>query len=82
MGVQINLDDTMHRWRWTCPNGHRNWEPTNNHFWCQACARLNEDPVFHELHDKRAGKNYDRDDLELVTDCGPYHEVYGEEGAP
>lgn len=82
MGVRINLDDETDRWRWTCPNGHRTWEATNNHFWCQTCIRHDDDPVFYELHDKQSGENYGRDDLELVTDWGPYHDVYGEEGAP
>lgn len=27
------------RSRYRCPNGHSNWEPTNNHIWCQSCSR-------------------------------------------
>jgi len=82
MGFRINLDEKLDRWRWTCPNGHRNWEPTNNHFWCQACARADLEAVFQELHDTRTGETHERDELQLVTEWGAYHDVYGEEGAP
>lgn len=79
----INLDKHVDRWRWACPNGHRNWEPTNEHFWCQQCARAHDlDPVFHELHDTRSGETYERDELRLETCAGAYKDVYGEEGAP
>jgi len=36
----VRIEDRMDRWRFTCPRGHRSWEPTNHHFWCQQCARL------------------------------------------
>jgi hypothetical protein len=74
----IKLDDETDRWRWTCPQGHRNWEPTNNHFWCQTCAQSaadhgeDVDPVFNELRDESDGETYGRDQLKLITPLGPY----------
>lgn len=42
MPERINLDDKTEVWEWTCPRGHRNWEPTNFHFWWAACARSHD----------------------------------------
>jgi hypothetical protein len=66
----IRLDDETDRWRWVCPRGHRTWEPTNGHFWCQRCAQAHDDeaePVFYELRDQETGETVDRDDLRLVS---------------
>jgi 5-methylcytosine-specific restriction endonuclease McrA len=54
----INVDDSMDRWRYRCPYGHTNWEPTNSHFWCQACSRASKHdddiyPSFDTLVDQR-----------------------------
>jgi hypothetical protein len=74
----IRLDDKADRWRWTCPAGHRSWEPTNNHFWCKQCAQsaadhaADVDPVFHELRDEGTGDTYERDELTLITPAGRY----------
>jgi hypothetical protein len=76
MSVRIRLEDETDRWKWVCPNGHRNWEPTNNHFWCQTCARHPEaDGEFSELRDKTTGEVHDRDNLELLTPAGPYQDL-------
>ncbi|WP_225334269.1 hypothetical protein [Halomicrobium urmianum] len=70
---RINLEDDYDRWQWTCPNGHHDWEPTNHHFWCAACARIPEvDASFDELRDQKTGRLYERDDVELHTPAGPY----------
>lgn len=66
----IRLDDETDRWRWRCPRGHRNWEPTNHHFWCQTCAQATEhdddvDPTFEELRDGSSGETFERDELTL-----------------
>jgi hypothetical protein len=83
MGIEVNIDDELDRWRWCCPNGHRSWEPTNNHFWCHSCARRQGvDGEFHELHDLSNDETVGREELVLITDAGPYREVYGKEGAP
>ena len=69
----VRIEDRMDRWRFTCPNGHRSWEPTNHHFWCQQCARQEGiDGVFHELRDRKNGECYARDEVRLVTPLGPY----------
>lgn len=68
--VEIDADDTVDRWRWVCPNGHRSWEPTNNHFYCKECARQTEhgadaDPVFSKLRDARTGETFSREEIEI-----------------
>ena len=74
----IQLNDDTDRWRWTCPAGHRSWEPTNHHFWCQQCAKIasdhgdDVDPVFHKLRDQTTGNTYERDEVTLMTPAGPY----------
>ena len=78
MVVKIHLDDEGDRWRFVCPRGHRTWEPTNHHFWCQACAEspdLDIDPVFHELHDLTTGDELERGDVRLVTEMGEYADI-------
>ncbi len=74
----IHLQDESDRWRWVCPRGHRSWEPTNHHFWCQKCARLDgADGVFHELRNKKTGNLVKRDDLLLETPVGQYESREG-----
>ncbi|PSQ19577.1 hypothetical protein BRD00_01565 [Halobacteriales archaeon QS_8_69_26] len=52
--IEIDADDELDRWRFTCPNGHTNWEPTNNHVWCATCSRLHEvDPGYDVLIDRK-----------------------------
>ncbi|AXR78499.1 hypothetical protein [Natrarchaeobaculum sulfurireducens] len=65
---EIRLADRTDRWRFVCPVGHRSWEPTNNHFWCQKCASNysdDVDPEFSVLLDKKTGERIERDDLVL-----------------
>jgi Fe2+ or Zn2+ uptake regulation protein len=69
----VRIEDENDRWRFTCPRGHRDWEPTNHHFWCVTCARAEGvDGVFHELRDKTNGEHYARDEVQLLTPVGPY----------
>ena len=75
----VDLEDETDRWRFTCPRGHRDWEPTNNHFWCAACARTladEVDPEFKQLWDKREGERLERDDVRLMLDAGSYRDLY------
>ena len=74
MGREIvEIEDRMDRWRYVCPRGHRSWEPTNHHFWCQQCAAAEEvDGVFHELRDRYSGKMFEREEVQLLTEAGPY----------
>ncbi len=69
----VRIEDENDRWRFTCPRGHRDWEPTNHHFWCATCARAETvDGVFHELLDQRTDELYARDEVQLLTPVGPY----------
>jgi len=60
--VTIDPTDTAEMWRYSCPNGHRNWSPTNNHIWCQGCRRQIEagadvDAEHYELVDQKTGES-------------------------
>lgn len=69
----LRIENQMDRWRFVCPRGHRSWEPTNHHFWCAQCARMKEfDGVFYELVDRKTGREYERDEVQLLTAAGPY----------
>jgi len=69
----VRIEDENDRWRFTCPRGHRDWEPTNHHFWCVSCARAEGvDGSFNQLRDRRSGELFARDDVRLLTPVGPY----------
>jgi len=69
----VRIEDENDRWRFTCPRGHRDWEPTNHHFWCVTCARTEGlDGVFDALLDQTNGELYDREEVRLLTPAGPY----------
>jgi len=69
----VDIEDRADRWRFVCPRGHRSWEPTNHHFWCAKCARRRGvDGVFHQLVDRKTGREFERDEIELLTPAGPY----------
>lgn len=69
----VRIENRQDRWRFVCPRGHRTWEPTNHHFWCQCCARADAvDGVFQQLYDRKAEREYDREEVQLVTAAGPY----------
>jgi hypothetical protein len=73
MSEPVKIQDRQDRWRFTCPRGHRTWEPTNHHFWCARCARAQDvDGVFHELRDRRDGRLLAREEVRLLTPAGPY----------
>lgn len=65
---RLQLDDATDRWRFRCPAGHRNWEATNQHYFCQSCARSDDpdhEPVFDELRDAKTGELIARDEIVL-----------------
>lgn len=67
----INVDSKHEIWEWTCPRGHRGWEPTNFHFWCSACSRIPDiDPEFQKIRSARDGRELDRGEIELVDKDG------------
>ncbi|ELZ92981.1 hypothetical protein C440_12709 [Haloferax mucosum ATCC BAA-1512] len=72
----------MDRWRYTCPRGHRTWEPTNHHFWCERCASAeNVDGAFDQLRDKVTGELFARDEVLLLTETGPLDTDLDTEGS-
>ena len=77
----VRIEDRLDRWRFVCPREHRSWEPSNHHFWCSNCASHPEvDGVFYELLDRKTGETYERDEVQLVTDFGPYDRDLDQEG--
>ena len=77
----VRIESRRDRWRFVCPRGHRTWEPTNHHFWCQSCARAEGvDGVFHELRDRKTGCQHDREEVQLLTVAGPYDRELDREG--
>jgi len=58
----VTIDRTgPDRYRYVCPNGHTNWDRTNNHIWCPECRRQAEhgadvEPEHWEIHDKKTGE--------------------------
>jgi hypothetical protein len=80
----VDLTDRHDRWRYTCPRGHTDWEPTNHHFWCASCARAGPETEgrFDTLHDRRTGDEHPREDVRLVTGTGgPFDPDLDREGA-
>ncbi|MFC7047311.1 hypothetical protein ACFQH6_19550 [Halobacteriaceae archaeon GCM10025711] len=56
--VVIDRSSDGEPYRYVCPNGHANWDRTNNHIWCQSCRRQYEngediDPEHWSIYDKR-----------------------------
>jgi hypothetical protein len=56
--VRIDRSNDVERYRWTCPEGHVDWAPTNSHAWCYSCSRIAEqghdvDPEFYAVYDKK-----------------------------
>ncbi len=69
----VRIENERDRWRYLCPLGHRTWEPTNHHFWCQYCARREDvDGAFYRLRDRKTGALLTRDRVRLLTETGPY----------
>jgi len=69
----VRIENERDRWRYVCPLGHRTWEPTNHHFWCQQCARRDDvDGAFYKLRDRKTDALLVRHQVQLVTPTGPY----------
>ncbi|SDM14340.1 hypothetical protein SAMN04487949_1019 [Halogranum gelatinilyticum] len=76
----VRIQDRRDRWRFVCPRGHRSWEPTNHHFWCQQCAStFDVEATFDELRDQKTGRSVGRRQVRLVTPVGPYDADLDEE---
>ena len=72
--VIIDLQDDADRWRYTCPNNHRNWDRTNNHLWCQTCRRQYEagheemDPEHYHVRDQQSDELIPWSRIRIVGD--------------
>jgi len=57
--VTIDRSDSEERFRYVCPNGHIDWDRTNNHVWCRGCRRRIEsgddaiDAEHYHVYDKK-----------------------------
>jgi hypothetical protein len=70
--VRIDRSQFAQRHRYTCPEGHSNWAPTNNHLWCQTCRRQYEhgrdvDPEHYHVVDQVTGEEITWARVELVV---------------
>jgi hypothetical protein len=59
--IEIDRSNDVERYRWTCPEGHVDWAPTNNHLWCSTCRRQYEhgrdvDPEHYHVVDQQTGE--------------------------
>ena len=69
--VRIDRSRTPQRWRYLCPEGHSNWDRTNNHIWCRSCRRANEagediDPEHYVVLDVKTGEEIPWSRIEIV----------------
>jgi len=69
--VRIDRAADEDRWRFTCPNGHTDWDRTNSHIWCRSCCHAAEHgadvhPEHYELLDKKSGELVPWSAVELV----------------
>jgi hypothetical protein len=65
--VEINIEDRRDRWRYVCPNGHRDWSRTNSHIWCATCARRPDgEPEHYEIVDRKHNVTIPWKDVSVV----------------
>lgn len=70
--TEIDRSDALDRYRYTCPEGHTDWSPTNNHLWCATCRRQYEhgedmDPEHYHVVDQKTGEEVPWTRVELVA---------------
>lgn len=69
MAREIDVTDTVDKWRYVCPEGHRSWEVTPNYFWCKICSNHEtgldgtDSATFEELRDLTDESLVHRDDV-------------------
>jgi hypothetical protein len=61
------------RYRFVCPNGHPQWDRTNNHIWCPGCQRQSEqgadvEPEHWFVYDKRDDERIHWSRVEIVSE--------------
>ena len=67
----VEIDRDAEPYRYACPNGHVQWDPTNSHIWCQSCRRQAEngedvDPEHWEIIDKKTGETIPWDAVRVI----------------
>lgn len=75
--VRIDRSNAVERYRYVCPNGHTDWDLTNNHIWCRSCRRQAEngedvDPEHWEIYDKRDHREIPWSAVEVRADRGTW----------
>ena len=71
----MEIESKEDAYRLQCPQGHQ-IAPTNNHFWCRACANHWEDidPEYEVAVDAKTGRELTRNEIVLDHDIpGVYH---------
>jgi len=76
--VEIDRSQETQRWRYRCPNGHTDWDRTNNHVWCRGCRRAVEagedvDPEHYEIVDAKTGEEIPWSAVEILEPEQPVH---------
>jgi hypothetical protein len=75
--VRIDRADPVERYRYVCPNGHHDWDRTNNHIWCRSCRQQSEngddvDPEHWEIYDKKRDETIPWSAIEVEADRGDW----------
>lgn len=72
----LTIESEADAYRLRCPRGHQ-VAPTNNHWWCRACANSHDPDAEPELDaaiDAKSGRELRREDVALDYDVpGVYH---------
>jgi len=71
--VVVDRTEDAERWRYVCPNGHPNWDKTNNHIWCPGCRRQHEngddvDPEHWSIVDKATDEEIPWSAVEVIEE--------------
>ena len=69
--VVIDRSNAPEKWRYTCPNGHIDWDRTNAHIWCRTCRSQYEagedvDPEHWGIVDQKTGDEIDWKNVRVV----------------
>ena len=75
--VRIDRSTPTERYRYVCPNGHTDWDKTNNHIWCRSCRQQAENgddvhPEHWEIVDKKTDEEIPWSAVEISADRGAW----------
>ena len=67
----IDRSSPPEKWRYTCPNGHTDWDRTNQHIWCRTCRQQYEsgestDPEHWSIIDQKTGREIDWENVRVI----------------